>query len=117
MLRFKNAAMRLVLADALDKQCKILLVKDRGVYFMPERGERLSNGSTKYLAYAVGCNPDVDPPERWYGLAESELGGDDFGEDFDPKSRLFKHIMTSSDDLIVWGVQGRLVLENAAPQH
>jgi hypothetical protein len=37
---------------------------------------------------------------------KSELGGDDFGEDFDSTSSLFSHIMTSSDDLIVWAALG-----------
>ncbi|WP_425127817.1 DUF3085 domain-containing protein [Burkholderia cepacia] len=117
MLRFKNADMRLVLADALAKQCEIFLVKDRGVYFMPARGERLPDGSTKHLAYAVGCNPDIDPFDQWYDLAHREMGGDDFGETFDPTSLLFTRILTSRDDLIVSATTDQIILEVAAPQH
>lgn len=35
------------------------------------------------MAYAVGCNPDVDAFDDWWELARAEFGGDDFGEFFD----------------------------------
>jgi hypothetical protein len=53
----------------------------------------------KLLAYAVGCNPDTDPFDNWWELARAELGGDDFGEFFDPKDSVFTRILQSSDDL------------------
>ncbi|WP_409364573.1 DUF3085 domain-containing protein [Burkholderia sp. Bp9012] len=117
MLRFKNADMRRVLVDALAKQCEIFLVKDRGVYFMPARGERLPNGSTKHLAYAVGCNPAIDPFEQWYDLAHREMGGDDSAESFDPTSALFTRILTGRDDLVVSATIDEFVLELVPPQH
>ncbi|MBL5864350.1 DUF3085 domain-containing protein [Serratia fonticola] len=42
-----------------------MLVKDQGVYWLSEQGERLPNGSQKHIAYAVGCNPDADPSGNW----------------------------------------------------
>lgn len=41
-------------------QCRAILVKDHGVYFLAERGERRPDGRQKTIAYAAGCNPD-DP--------------------------------------------------------
>ncbi|MFK1252112.1 DUF3085 domain-containing protein, partial [Pseudomonas aeruginosa] len=37
----------------------MVLVKDQGVYFLAERGERRPDGRQALLAYAVGCNPDT----------------------------------------------------------
>ncbi len=55
-------------------------VKDHGVYFLAERGERTPEGRQKLLAYAIGCNPDIDPFDDWWERARAELGGDDFAE-------------------------------------
>ena len=60
------------------------------MYFLAERGERRPDGRVKLLAYAVGCNPDTDPFDDWWELARAELGGDDFGEFFDPKDASFR---------------------------
>ncbi len=77
MLRFKGADLRPVLAEAVANQCQVILVKDQGVYFLAERGERTPERSQKLLAYAVGCNPAIDPFDDWWELARIELGGDD----------------------------------------
>jgi len=99
MLRFKGADLRPVLAEAVANQCQVILVKDQGVYFLAERGERTPERSQKLLAYAVGCNPAIDPFDDWWELARIELGGDDFGEFFDPKEGVFARILKSGDDL------------------
>lgn len=39
-LRLKGAELRPVLAEALANRCRVILVKDHGVYFLAERGER-----------------------------------------------------------------------------
>ncbi|MGE4404752.1 DUF3085 domain-containing protein [Pseudomonas monteilii] len=39
-LRFKGAELRPVFAEALANRCRVILVKDHGVYFLAERGER-----------------------------------------------------------------------------
>lgn len=98
-LRFKGSDLRPVLAEAVANQCRVVLAKDQGVYFLAEQGERRPDGRVKLLAYAVGCNPDTDPFEDWWELARAELGGDDFGEFFDPKDRVFTRILQCSDDL------------------
>ena len=82
-VRFKGTQLRPVLAEAAANQCRVILVKDQGVYFMAERGESRPDGRRKTMAYAVGCNPDVDAFDDWWELARAEFGGDDFGEFFD----------------------------------
>ena len=39
-LRFKGAELRPVLTEAVTNQSRVILVKDQGVYFLAERGER-----------------------------------------------------------------------------
>ena len=60
-LRFRGSDLRPVLTEAIAGQCRVILVKDQGVYFLAEQGERRPDGRVKLLAYAVGCNPDTDP--------------------------------------------------------
>ncbi len=55
-LRFKGADLRPVLTEAEANKCRVVLVKDHGVYFLAERGERTPEGRQKLLAYAIGCN-------------------------------------------------------------
>ncbi|EPB9494596.1 TPA: DUF3085 domain-containing protein [Pseudomonas aeruginosa] len=98
-LRFKGADLRPVLAEAAANNCRIILAKDQGVYFLSEQGERTLEGRMKLLAYAVGCNPDIDAFDDWWELARRELGGDDFGEHFELGDDVFKHILNSEDDL------------------
>ncbi|SDT86806.1 DUF3085 domain-containing protein [Pseudomonas orientalis] len=96
---FKGSDLKPVLAEAIANQCSIILVKDQGVYWLAERGERQANGRQKLIAYAVGCNPDVDAFDDWWALARNELGDDDFGEHFDPQSEAFTRIVNGEDDL------------------
>ena len=112
-LRFKGSDLRPVLAEAVANQCRVVLAKDRGVYFLAERGERSPDGRVKLLAYAVGCNPDTDPFDDWWELARTELGGDDFGEFFDPKEGVFARILRSTDDLMLSATATHLSLEVA----
>ncbi|WP_373422432.1 DUF3085 domain-containing protein [Pseudomonas simiae] len=55
------------------------MVKDHGVYWLAEQGERQAGGRQKLIAYAVGCNAGVDAFDDWWALARNELGGDDLG--------------------------------------
>ncbi len=115
MLRFKGSELRPVLAEAKTNNCKILLVKDQGVYFMSDRGERNADGRRKLLAYAVGCNPEVDDFNQWWYLARSELGGDDFGESFDINDPLFSRLLDGNEDLVLRATKTQLYLETATP--
>lgn len=110
-LRFKGSDLRPVLKEAIANQCRVILVKDQGVYFLAEHGERRPGGRVKLLAYAVGCNPDTDPFDNWWELARDELGGDDFAEYFDPKDGVFNHMLHSADDLILSATATHLSLE------
>ena len=50
-LRFKGSDLRPVLAEAVANQCRVVLAKDQGVYFLAEQGERRPDGRVK-LAFA-----------------------------------------------------------------
>lgn len=112
---FKGTELRPVLAEAVANQCRVILVKDQGVYFLAERGERLPDGRQKLIAFAIGCNPDVDPFDDWWELARTEFGGDDFGEYLDPLDDVFAHILYSGDDLAVSATSTHLSLQAVAP--
>lgn len=49
-LRFRGKDLRPVLNEAIANKCKIILVKDQGVYFLAERGERRADGCQKLIA-------------------------------------------------------------------
>ena len=114
-LRFKGSDLRPVLAEAVASQCRVVLAKDQGVYFLAEHGERRPDGRVKLLAYAVGCNPDTDPFDDWWELARTELGGDDFGEFFDSKEGVFARILHSTDDLMLSATTTHLSMEAVPP--
>ncbi|MGQ0697513.1 MAG: DUF3085 domain-containing protein [Panacagrimonas sp.] len=114
-VRFKGTELRLVLAEAVAHQSRVILVKDQGVYLLAERGERRPDGRQKIIAYAVGCNPDVDPFDGWWELARVEFGGDDFGEFLDPQDGVFARILHSEDDLEVSATATHLSLQAVAP--
>jgi len=92
-------------------QCRVILVKDQGVYFMAERGERRLDDRRKHIAYAIGCNPDIDAFDDWWELAHAELGGDDFGEFFDPQDGVFALIQSGEGDLEVSATATHLSLQ------
>lgn len=110
-IRFKGTELRHVLTEAVANQSRVILVKDQGVYFLAERGERRPDGRQKIIAYAVGCNPDVDPFDDWWELARTEFGGDDFGEFFDPQDGVFARILHGENDLEVSATSTHLLLQ------
>ncbi len=114
-IRFKGSDLRPVLAEAAVNQCRIILVKDQGVYFLAERGERRLDGRHKLIAYAVGCNPDIDTFDDWWELARAEFGGDDFGEFFDPHDGVFPLILNGEGDLEVSATATHLSLQAVTP--
>jgi len=113
-LRFRGRDLRPVLAEAVANQCRVILAKDQGVYFLAECGERRPDGRVKILAYALGCNPNIDSFDDWWELACRELGGDDFGEFFDPTSDVFTRILHGTDDLVLSATTTHLSLSAAA---
>ena len=115
-LRFKGVELRPVLTEAVTNQSRVILVKDQGVYFLAERGGRRPDGRQKTIAYAVGCNPDVDAFDDWCELARAEFGGDDFGEFFEAQERVFARVLASEDDLEVSATETHLSLQAVAPK-
>lgn len=114
-LRFKGADLRPVLSEAEANKCRVVLVKDHGVYFLAERGERTPEGRQKLLAYAIGCNPDIDPFDDWWERARTELGGDDFAEHFELRDSEFARILSSEDDLELSATPTQLFLQVVSP--
>lgn len=114
-LRFKGTDLRPVLNEAIANKCQIILVKDQGVYFLAERGERRTDGRQKLIAYAVGCNPDVDAFDDWWERANAELGGDDFAEYFNPLHGVFPNLLRSWNDLDIAATPTQLFLTVIPP--
>ena len=54
-------------------QCRIVLVKDQGVYFLAERGERRPDGRQQLLAYAVGRDPFTSTHRHRTGSARDRF--------------------------------------------
>lgn len=115
-VRFKGTDLKPVLAEAVVNQCRVVLAKDHGVYFLSERGERRPDGRQKTIAYAVGCNPDVDAFDDWWELARAEFGGDDFAEYLDPQDRVFTLIQHDGNDLEVSATETHLSLQAVRSQ-
>jgi hypothetical protein len=113
-LFFKGSDLKPVLAEAIANQSSIGLVKNQGVYWLAEHGERQANGRPKLIVHAVGCNPNVDAFDDWWALACSELGGDDFGEHFDPRSEAFTFILDGEDDLELAATATHLMLRTVS---
>ncbi|PMX20952.1 hypothetical protein C1Y26_21980 [Pseudomonas sp. MPR-R2A7] len=116
MLQFAGVELRAVLSEALANDCRIILVKDHGVYLMSEVGETNTDGGRKVLVYAIGCNPDLDEFEQWWNVAISELGGDDFSEYLDVNDGLLTELLETGDDLIIRATDTHLYLEVLKPK-
>ena len=108
---FKGCDLKPVLAEAIANQCHVILVKDQGVYWLADHGESQPDGRQKLIAYAAGCNPDIDTFDSWWQLARNEFGGDDFGENLDPNTKVFTRILNSKDDLIITATATHLKLQ------
>lgn len=96
MLQFAGVELRAVLSEAPANDCRIILVKDHGVYLMSEVGETDTDGGGKVLVYAISCNPDLDEFEQWWNVAISELGGDDFSEYLDVNDGLLTELLVTN---------------------
>ena len=102
MLRFTGSELQTVLAEAGINGCRVLLVKDHGVYLMSEIGEnKPDGGGRKCVAYATGCDPNVDDFDVWWNRAQDELGGDDFAEYFDIDDPVLASLRGTAGSLVV----------------
>lgn len=118
MLRFKGSDLRAVLLEAHTNKCRVVLAKDQGVYLLSEFGEELDEGRRKHLAYAIGCNPEVDAFEDWWSTSRAELGGDDFAEYFDSQGAVFTKARETGGDLVLEATETQisLAVENKPAQ-
>lgn len=111
MLRFTGSELHAVLAEAVINGCRVILVKDHGVYLMSEIGEnKPDGGGRKSVAYATGCNPDVDDFDSWWNRALAELGGDDFTEYFDIDDPVLASLRGTAGSLVVEATSTHLYL-------
>jgi hypothetical protein len=102
MLIFKQADLLPVLTEAASHKCKLILVKDHGVYFISEKGEMIADPEgRKHIAYAQGCNPNVDQFDDWWERGISEMGGDDCAEYFDISDGVFQRVLAGGHELHV----------------
>ncbi|MCY1436993.1 hypothetical protein D9M71_531380 [compost metagenome] len=111
MLHFTGSALHAVLAEAGINGCRVMLVKDHGVYLMSEIGEnKPDGGGRKSVAYATGCNPDVDDFDSWWNRALDEFGGDDFAEYFDIDDPVLASLRGTAESLVVDATSTHLYL-------
>lgn len=74
-----------IIESARKYNCRIMLVKDGGVYLMVNTHNKMSIG------YAKNCNPDIDPD--YFDYSSRHLGGNDFFESFDPHDKIFDWVI------------------------
>jgi len=111
MLRFTGSELHAVLAEAGINGCKVMLVKDHGVYLMAEIGESKPDGSgRKRVAYAIGCNPAIDDFDTCWNRANDEFGGDDFAEYFDIEDPVLASLRETAGSLVVEATSTHLCL-------
>ncbi|MFG0359869.1 DUF3085 domain-containing protein [Pseudomonas sp. zbq_11] len=111
MLRFTGTELHAVLAEAGINGCRLILVKDHGVYLMSEIGEsKPDGGGRKRVAYATGCNPNVDDFDTWWNRAHEEFGGDDFAEYFEIDDPVLASLRGTAGSLVVEATSTHLYL-------
>lgn len=111
MLHFTGSALHAVLVEAGINRCRVMLVKDHGVYLMSEIGENKPNGGGRqHVVYAVGCDPNVDDFDSWWNRAQVELGGDDFAEYFDIDDPVLASLYGTAGSLVVEATSTHLYL-------
>jgi len=96
-LIFKADKLIPVIHEARANKSRILLVKDHGVYMMSAVGQKDESGSHVHLAYADGCNPNVD--EEFYDNACDIMGGDDSCQELEYDDEMFDIILKEKRDL------------------
>lgn len=96
-LVFKAETLIPVILEARKNQCSLLLVKDHGVYIMPEICQHDENERYAHVAFAIGCHPDID--EGWYDYAHDLMGGDDSCDRLDPLDPIFDLVVIDKQDL------------------
>lgn len=114
MIHFLATDLRPVIGEARTQQCRILLVKDHGVYMLSEKGET-ENGRRKLIAWAIECNPDTVPFDDWWERARAEFGGDDFVEHFDHNDAVFDRVIDEGFDIQIRADTRYLYIDAVAP--
>lgn len=101
MLVFKAEDLIPVINEARKNKSNICLGKDQGVYMFSWTCDRDEKNSPKHMAYAQGCNPNIDDFDDWWELSREELGGDDFGMNLNAHNQIFSGVLEHNFDLTV----------------
>lgn len=115
MIRFLASDLRPVVVEARTHGCRVILVKDHGVYMMSEKNGAPGNGQPRLVAYAVECNPQTVPFDEWWDRAVAEFGGDDFSEYFDHDAAVFDRVIDDGWNLEVRADKRHLYLDATRP--
>jgi hypothetical protein len=97
MLVFKKSDVE-TLIKKLSPNDKVTLAGDHGVYLMSFAEKTLKENEKRTVAYAVGCNPDMD--EDWYDTKGIKYGGDDGADDLCAAWEI-SHLLRSRKELLV----------------
>lgn len=108
---FRFPDMEPVIKEAQKNKCQLILVKDQGLYFMPQEGERNASGRYVNIAYAEGFNPDKVEFDSWYDTLRDAIGGDDFGEYFDSSANIFQVVLKERLDLKATITETHVILD------
>lgn len=99
---FKAETLIPVIQEAMKNQCAVFLVKDHGLYMMPENGmSGPKTGRVLTLSYAEGFNPDLAEFDDWYYELRDVCGGDDFCETLPVTDNVLQEVIRHSADLEV----------------
>ncbi|MBU9360256.1 DUF3085 domain-containing protein [Burkholderia multivorans] len=115
MIQFLASDLRPVIVEARAHACRIVLVKDQGVYMMSEKSDAPGSGSPRTIAYAVGCNPETTPFDEWWDRARDEFGGDDFAEYFGHDDAIFDRVVADGCNLEITADASHLYVDSVKP--
>jgi len=97
---FKADTLIPVIQEAMKNKCAVFLVKDHGLYMMPEKGmSDPKTGKVLTLSYAEDFNPDLTDSDDWYDKLRDICGGDDFCETLSSMDKVLQEVIHYNADL------------------
>jgi hypothetical protein len=98
----------------MSRETDVVLVGDRGVYFMSAGRPALTKegGDGNKVVYAQGCNPETDDFDSWWAIKNETFGGDDGVEPLriGPMIDGLRVLPPAKRDIIVGFQEDRLVI-------
>ncbi|WP_395065441.1 DUF3085 domain-containing protein [Paraburkholderia silvatlantica] len=112
MIHFLTVDLLPILTYARQNHCRVVLVKDHGVYMMAEKP---GPGERRNIAFAVECNPELLQFDVWWNRTLLELGGDDFVEYLDAYDAIFERVIEDGWNLEVQADARLLYIDAVRP--